>query len=323
MAETSSRLRFALKLAVSGGLLAVVFSMIPLDGVARSLLAARWELVALCLAVMFVAHYVKSIQMHLLTKPLGITLSPGRIFVINLITKFYGLFLPGIIAGGAIRWYHLSREDRKPAQAFAAIIMNRVLETSVILGLGLGFWLLDRNAGTVLSGRVLVPVVALSVLLYLLTFSRRVHALLLRWTALAAVPDRVAQKLRKVLASLGQYEDLSRPEHLSIVVTVTLHHLLGLASLALLARAVGIEVGFATLGWIRSLVTIATLVPVTIAGLGIREASFVALLGPFGVPMSSALTLSLLVFGRGLAFAFAGGLLEARRLIVGKKEFAG
>jgi len=322
MAEPGNRLRFALKLVVSGGLLAAVFSMIPLDGVVRSLRAAAWELVALSVAVMFVAHYVKSVQMHLLTRHLGISLSPGRIFVINLITKFYGLFLPGIIAGGAIRWYHLAREDRRPAQALAAILMNRVLETSVILGLGFAFWLFDRNAGTAVSGPVLAQVAALSVLLYLLTFSRRVHRVLLQYSTPAPVPDRVRRKIREVLAALGCYEDLSRPEHLAILGLVTIHHLLGLLSLYILALAIGVDIGIVTLGWIRSLVTMATLVPVTIAGLGIREASFVALLGPFGVPMSSAVTLSLLVFGRGLAFAFAGGIFEARRLVVGRKEFA-
>ena len=107
-----------------------------------------------------------------------------------------------------------------------------------------------------------------------------------------------------------------------VIAMVIGNHLLGLMSLFILAVAIQIDIGLAALGWIRSIVTIVTLVPVTVSGLGVREATFVALLSPYGVAMSSALTLSLLVFARSLVFAFAGGLFEARRLVIGQKEYA-
>ena len=208
MPEPGTSTRNWIKVGVSCGLLVAVFWLIPLEGVAESLRAADWKLVALSVAVMSLAHYVKSIQMHLLTRHLDISLTPGRIFAVNLITKFYGLFLPGIIAGGAIRWYHLAREDQKPAQAFAAILLNRVLETSMILCLGFVFWLLDSSASTSTSGEIFALAVGLSLVVYLVTFSRRAHAILLRCTDFGIVPAWVRIKARKVLSALGRYEDL-------------------------------------------------------------------------------------------------------------------
>ena len=116
MLPQNKNMRFLIKLLVSGGLLAAVFSMIPVTQVVDALLRANWSIVVLSFFVIASTHYLNSAQMYLITRHQGISLSVNQIFIVNLITKFYGLFLPGIIAGGAIRWYHFSRADRKPAQ---------------------------------------------------------------------------------------------------------------------------------------------------------------------------------------------------------------
>ena len=296
MLPQSKNLRFLIKLLVSGGLLAAVFSMIPVTQVADALLRANWSVVVLSFFVIASTHYLNSAQMYLITRHQGISLSVNQIFLVNLITKFYGLFLPGIIAGGAIRWYHFSRPDRKPAQALAAIIQNRVLETSMLMCLGLGFWLLDQQAAYAVPLQYLVLLVVISLFVYAVSFSRRAHALILRIANARFVPAWAADKVHKVLSALGTYEDLPRREHATVLLIAIVRHLLGLCSLYMLALALSLNIDFASLGWIRSLVAIAMFIPFSISGLGIREVTFVALLVPYGIASDDALALSLLVF---------------------------
>ena len=52
------------------------------------------------------------------------------------------------------------------------------------------------------------------------------------------------------------------------------------------------------------------LLPLSVAGLGLRELSYVALLGIFGVPPATALAVSLMVFATLLLNAAVGGLIE-------------
>jgi uncharacterized protein (TIRG00374 family) len=322
MLPQNKNVRFLIKLLVSGGLLAAVFSLIPLKQVADALLRADWGVVVLSFAVIAVAHYLNGVQMYLITRHQGISLSVNQIFVVNQITKFYGLFLPGIIAGGAIRWYHFSRPDRKPAQALAAIILNRVLETSMLMCLGLGFWLIDQQAANAVPLQYLVLLVVISLLVYAVSFSRRAHALILRVANARFVPRWAADKARKVFSALGTYEDLPRREHTAVLMIAIFRHLLGLCSLYMLAVALSLDIGLASLGWIRSFVAIAMFIPFSISGLGVREVTFVALLVPYGVPSDAALALSLLVFSRGLAFALLGGILEMKRVVFDREEFA-
>jgi len=76
----------------------------------------------------------------------------------------------------------------------------------------------------------------------------------------------------------------------------------------LLALALGMRVTFVTVMSAVSLGSLVTLLPVSISGLGTREASIVAYLGKVGVPAESALSFSLLVF---ITFYIVGGLLGA------------
>lgn len=96
-------------------------------------------------------------------------------------------------------------------------------------------------------------------------------------------------------------------------------HLLGILAYALVAAALGLELGLLDLGWIRTAAALITILPVSVAGLGVREGALVLLLAPLGIEPAQALVFSLLVFAvTMLLFGLAGGLVEARRLLLQK-----
>ena len=55
--------------------------------------------------------------------------------------------------------------------------------------------------------------------------------------------------------------------------------------------------------------------PISIAGIGVREGAYLYLLQLQGVPGASALALSLTVFGIHMLIALAGGLLQLYSLL--------
>jgi hypothetical protein len=62
----------------------------------------------------------------------------------------------------------------------------------------------------------------------------------------------------------------------------------------ILARAIDLDVSFAVLAVVTPLVIVATLVPISIAGFGVREVGYVALLAEAGVSAPDATLLSLM-----------------------------
>ena len=67
------------------------------------------------------------------------------------------------------------------------------------------------------------------------------------------------------------------------------------------------------LAWMRVILDLVMMLPVSFSGLGVREASFVFLLKPLGVDSATALALSLAIYALGLSVALVGGLVEAAR----------
>jgi uncharacterized membrane protein YbhN (UPF0104 family) len=79
----------------------------------------------------------------------------------------------------------------------------------------------------------------------------------------------------------------------------------------LIARAFSIDLGFPSLLMVVPIVELARMIPISISGIGVREATFVALLGRFGVDGTLAFTYSVVVYLVFMLFALIGGLLYA------------
>ena len=87
--------------------------------------------------------------------------------------------------------------------------------------------------------------------------------------------------------------------------------MIGILSNVLLAKSVGIDLTYTQMGWVYSVVILASQLPFAFAGgLGIREVTLIALLSTFGIGADLALAFSLLLFVRGIFLSLVGGLLE-------------
>lgn len=88
------------------------------------------------------------------------------------------------------------------------------------------------------------------------------------------------------------------------------------ASLALL-RAVEIDLSFRELAWVTGCLSLILLLPISIAGVGPREATLIFLLGRYGVSREDALAYSVLQFA---VFTLFGGLTGSLALAGGFKH---
>jgi len=90
-----SRLRWFTRLAVAGGLLAFIFSYVPVEGVVTRFAHVRPLPLLAALLATLLSRLVSAIQFKCLTDVQHMNVSFPRIFYINTATSFYQLFLPG------------------------------------------------------------------------------------------------------------------------------------------------------------------------------------------------------------------------------------
>jgi hypothetical protein len=116
--------------------------------------------------------------------------------------------------------------------------------------------------------------------------------------------------------ALGREAEVPAGETVRIVAITLAAQLLGLAAVVAAGAAIGLDVAPVTLGWMRTAVLVAVMLPVSVSGFGVREGALVALLGQYGVSGEQAVAFSFLIFAViTLVNGAVGGILEALRLL--------
>ena len=164
----------------------------------------------------------------------------------------------------------------------------------------------------VAHGENLAGILVLWILLTLPLVALR-HRGLVAW--LTILLQRVGRSHRRLLPSVEwvcafqeSFEQLTLFSLLRAGVITILAYALFFTQCYLLALALRLSVGFVTVSYAVALGGLVTLLPVSISGLGTREATIIAYLGTTGVPAETAMSFSLLVFA---TFYVAGGLMGA------------
>ncbi len=315
-----------LKLALSVALLWYIIDRISLRALWETLAGADPILVALGLAAGAAGLAAGAMQLRLVSERHGIFLSARDALALNLATSFYNLFLLGYLAGGAVRWYRLTRSDAtaRPVAALAVILYSRFIELTTVLVAGLIFWAADSRArsnhlipeifGGILLGLVLVA--------QLITRPRANAGLLAaaRRRFAAIMPARWRDRVDFGLAAAALLRDMPKGTLGRLAGSSTARHLLMIAAFYCFARSLHLPLSLAVAGWTRTVLALAGMLPITVGGLGVREGSLIAVLHPYGIPAPAAAALGLLLFGRELMAAAVGGILEAHALLAPQSE---
>jgi uncharacterized membrane protein YbhN (UPF0104 family) len=310
------RLR-AVKLALALGLVVYVAAALP-PGVLWAHLAGiapGWFVLAFTLYL--ASHLLGACVLHFLLRPQAMALSPIRLFGINLAAHFYALFMPaGTLAGGVVRWYRLGYAARRMPEVLSALMTSRALEIVALVALALVGWLLDPlPVGGAAVGAVLGALLAGSAGLYVALSSRPLALRLVAVVRLVSAGAALRRLALRFLAAVRNQGRLVASDHARLLALGLLRQVVGGAAIYALAVGLDLDLTLAAVIWARSLVAILTMLPISFAGLGVREAGFVLLLQPYGIAPAAALALSLSAFALAVLMALIGGVGELRRLI--------
>ena len=281
----TSGLKTALRAAISVALLAVLLVNIDTSQVAAALLRTDLRWLGLAFLAALAAWSMNTAKWQRLLATLGRRLPYGYLLALNFVGMFYSVLLPGQISGEVMKGIRLARGGAGAADAAVSIGADRL---TGLAGLGL----------IGIAGLLLAPRVPLS------------EAML--WLAAAAVAAASAPFLLRKLPLVDRLAAYARsPGTLGLALAQALvFQVLVTLSNYLAALSVGVDIPLVALAWIVAAVSLVHLLPISLAGLGVREGAYVVLLQQYGVPAADGLALSLAVFGVIMAQALLGGVLE-------------
>lgn len=283
------------------------------DGIETALRSLRWEWLALALGVHLTQVAFNLGRWRILLKGQGIH-APFRFLVGSiLIARFFGAVTPGGHLGyGGWRIYDVRRHTGKTARATATIavemIVGQLAFGAVVMA---GSFFGARFIGT--RGVLIVNAIFACIMIVGAAF-------LARPTAFAVIARRMPQKVQlrvqTLVDALAAYRGKSSIIGIALAFAIGTHtmHMLLYVCVAQALGAFQLGVGEVFFG--SSLQVLATMVPTSINGIGLREMAAVALYTSpqIGVPMAIAVLIPSIGFAIEMLVSVLGApIFLARR----------
>jgi uncharacterized membrane protein YbhN (UPF0104 family) len=271
-------LNFGLKLLVSAVLLYIFISQVDRNTVVATIKQTNLHL-------FISAYFIYILTIFISTKRWSLFLPPGLKYVklvsLYFIGSFFNTFLPGLVGGDAVKAFYLYRHIGKGGRSLATVFMDRymglmAMACIVLISFAGGYQFVR---GTEIVWLILLFLFALSVTSLILWKVNWGRITFLN----AFYSPLMAYKVKRIILLKGLL--------LSFVVQA-----IGITTVFVISRSIGITVPIIYFFMFVPLISAASAVPVSVAGLGIREAGFVILFTKTGVSSAEALSLSLLTF---------------------------
>lgn len=256
------------------------------------------------------AQLFSAIRLKQLLVLQGITLSIRKVLFIGLSAVFFGLIIPGgAVAAFAVRFVQLSRNARIEFVA-AALVMDRIIATVFLVVIGAMAIAFDQVeslwVGVIVTGTII------SVVFFV--FGERSSAWVIDWLDNVTVnesPGRLHRFGMRICKTLLNYSTISGKQVLIVLAASLLAHLFGCLAYYVIAIGMGLELSFLSICWIRSGLILSVMIPVSVAGLGVRELTAVGLLIPLGFDEVQAVGFSILIFlSTSVILGLIGGFFE-------------
>jgi uncharacterized protein (TIRG00374 family) len=293
------------RILVSVGLLALVALSIDWDTVAHGLANADWWLFALATVIYFCGFVIATVRWDSLLHAahVGVGFLPSlRAYLIGM---FANNLLPSGYGGDAVRAWVVAGTGKPLARSVTSVIVDRASALACLILLawvGVAF-----KAGDVPGDVVILLAVATGLAL----LAGLAGLLIVRRSGLGRfLPDGVREYTGEVATVLRAYERdrglLARVVVLGVVYQATV-----LVAFWLIAEALGLDLDPVILAIVVPPVLLAAVLPISVAGFGVREGAFVVLLGEFGISSADATLLSVLSVASVALASLPGGLAIA------------
>ncbi len=263
---------------------------------------ANPPLIAATLLVLLIANFVVGWRWQLILSAEAASPGPATLLKIVFVGLFFNQVLPTGVGGDAVRAWRCSRVGIGLGAAIRSILLDRACGYLVLLALyvfGLPSLLKilpdPQERGAVLA----VLIIGLLGLVALVSLDRLPRPIM-RLHLMTPFAE-LSRASRRLFTDPGRCSAVLGLSVITIALTVLAFKFVG--------DAVGSRLSVGIWMMIVPPVTLIQLVPVSLAGWGVREAALVLALGSFGVPAEAALAVSILVGFSLILVGLPGGLI--------------
>lgn len=298
-----------LKIIISAALLWLVLSHIDLCQVASVIQKADliWVFWALGFNMLIVIVGVFRLRL-LLTAKSNQRVSFLSLLEIYWIGMFFNLFLPSQVGGDIVKAYKLSKRSKQANDSVAAVVMDRIIGlTSMVFVAGLALVFGRYSLNVSVAWKAIMCALLICVAFYYFIFNKKAMnkmQFMVQWLKWLKINDLA----RDIYFSFNAYQDRFNVLGYAFLISIAFNSM-GFIGGYFLARAVGVDLPLVYFFILLPLISVITLVPVSISGIGLQEGAYVFFFSQLGVDPAKALGISILSHILRFGVGAIGGLI--------------
>jgi uncharacterized protein (TIRG00374 family) len=294
-----ARVLFGLKVCLSVGLLAYLFTLIDLDRLLDQLRGVELRYLFIALMLLLAQIGISSLKWQVILRSDGVSMSLPYLVKTYMIGNFLSLFLPTSIGGDIYRVLAIRGVNRDLAKSTSSVLFDRLSGVFALVTICMIAYLALPDQA---YEPFILLVYALGVAGFLLVSSSAAIRIM------SSSKVSLLRKLGRVLVSFRNYR--RNPRSLALIVLLSFIFQLNIVLInKVYTVSLGLDIPFATLLVIIPLIYSTEVLPISINGLGVRESAYGFFFVLIGHTVEEGLAVSLLVIGMRYALGALGGVL--------------
>jgi uncharacterized membrane protein YbhN (UPF0104 family) len=308
------KLKIALRIGVSCLFVGYLSFKVDLSAIAAAVNNVDLIFYLLSTLIAVLSNFFIAGKYYLLIKESPINHSMLSLVTINFISRFYALFLPSAVGREIVRWFKVTRNQEGRASFIASIIFERLTFLLVLILCGSIPIFLPGSIPEIdgLKSR-LQPWTILTLVIVAILLSFYVSALVR--SLVKSIAGRLFNRFSDKFNIISFIDNFSLNKakttvYAAIVGLSLVWQIFYIIRLVALIKAAALPLTLIDIVWMGSLVLLVQTLPISLAGIGLREGAYAYLFTLYGLPPEKGVLMGILFFSQMLIMAFMGGVFE-------------
>jgi glycosyltransferase 2 family protein len=297
-----------LKAGVTAALFFLLFRKVDFQEFADTLRHANVGIEVGAFLIFWIGHYICIYRWRMLMRPLMPILSIPHLFGIYCIGLFFNLTFPTVVGGDVVKMYYAGKPSKKFAQSFAATFLDRDAGMFAMMIIACIASLVHPVSIPKIPVKLIIwgaffAFLAANIAIFTPSLHNRLTGVLHRLKMV-----RLAHKIDAILSAF-QVMGTHKIVLVNSLLISLVNQLFAISVTWIMAVGLHIEISLVQFMVFVPVITLISMIPLSLNGMGLREYAYVSLLTGIGVDREAAMALGLLSSAVVILSAIPGGFV--------------
>ena len=282
-----------LKTLVTAVLFYFLFRKVDFNEFGATLRNARLDYLLAGFAFLWLGHYMCIFRWRMLMRPIMPVLSLTDLFAIYCIGLFFNLTFPTVVGGDVVKMYYAGKPSKRFAESFAATFLDRDAGMLAMMIIACAATLVHpMSVPGIPVGMIIWGATIAFLLANLAIFTPSLHRMLtgfLHRIHLSRMAGRI-DTISNAFQVMGKHPGVL----INSLAISLVNQIVAISISWILALGLRIDVPLLYFLVLIPVVTLISMIPISLNGMGLREYAFLSLFGAIGVDREAAIALGLL-----------------------------